>query len=115
MHKIESIEEFEQFLARSHEEPLLLFKHSTRCPVSTTALREFEAFLEASDRDGARHAYLDIIAHREVSNEVAERTGVRHESPQALLFENGTARWNDSHGKITKDSLLAAIQQLNAS
>ena len=109
MNKIESIEEFDQFLASSNEEPLLLFKHSTRCPISTTALREYEAFLDHQGEAGRRHAYLDIIAFRDVSNAVAERSGVRHESPQALLFENGTARWNDSHGRITKESLLAAI------
>lgn len=107
---ITSIEELDQFLASTAERPRYLFKHSTRCPVSTRALDQFEDFLDAA-ADAAAHVYLDLIAHRDVSNAVAERSGIAHESPQAILFAGGSAVWNASHGRITKASLEGALAE----
>ena len=84
---------------------LLLFKHSPQCPVSAEARAEYEAFLARND---ATTAFVDVIADRAVARGIAERSGVRHESPQAILFEHGRPVWHASHGAITRASLEAA-------
>lgn len=107
---ITSLEEFDRFLASTTDRPRFFFKHSTRCPVSTRALDQYEDFLDSA-ADAEAHVYLDLIAHRDVSNAVAERSGIAHESPQAILFAGGKAVWNASHGRITKATLAAALAE----
>jgi bacillithiol system protein YtxJ len=93
---------------RALAEPrLLLFKHSTRCPISAAALVEFEAF-RAAWPDAAT-AFVDVVRDRDLARAIAERSGVRHESPQAILFEAGTPAWHASHYAITRGSLEAAF------
>jgi len=82
---------------------LLLLKHSPRCGVSRWALEEVER-LEA-DADAVPIAMVDVVAARELSQEVAARTGVRHQSPQLLYLEDGVVRWDLSHGAITADAV----------
>ncbi len=84
----------------------LLFKHSLICPISATAFNEYRHFL-AGEPDVAT-AWLDVRGQRPLSQAVEARTGVRHESPQALLLANGEVVWNASHSAITRDSLASA-------
>lgn len=94
----------EEHLARPR---FLLFKHSPVCPVSARALAEYEAFLgTAPDVDTG---WIDVIGQRDLSQKVAADAGVRHESPQAILFAGGRTVWNASHGAITRRSLADAI------
>ena len=87
-------------------ERALLFKHSTRCGASLRALREVEAYETSAN---AVDVYLlDVIADRHLAREVAERIGVRHESPQAILLEDGVPRWHASHGTI-RTGVLAEV------
>ena len=81
-------------------ERFLLFKHSTRCPISAAAFAEYRAWASAHP-DG----WIDVIEERALSPEVARRTGVAHESPQAIVVRGGKAVWNESHGAITKEAL----------
>ena len=81
---------------------LLLLKHSPRCGVSRWAVEELES-LEGEDL--APIAVLDVVADRPLAYELAERTGVRHQSPQLLYFEDGELRWDLSHGAITADAV----------
>ena len=107
---ITSLEELDRFLASTIDRPSFFFKHSTRCPVSTRALDQYEQFLDSTD-DAEAHVYLDLIAHRDVSNAVAEESGIAHESPQAILFADGKAVWSASHGRITKSNLADALAE----
>lgn len=103
-------EELDALFERSHEVPVLLFKHSLTCPVSSRAHSEFTSFVESrSEDDGLELALIEVQNARPVSNAVAERTGVRHESPQALLLRNGEVRWHASHFRIRKDALDQAV------
>lgn len=86
---------------------MLLFKHSTRCPVSAAAFEELQAF--AASRPDVPSAYVDVIDERALSQALAAATGVRHESPQALWMVGGTVRWHASHGSITRAALAAAV------
>lgn len=97
-------------------EPLLaapgrvwLFKHSLTCGTSARAWRQFQSFAAArADGDGGEFAMVEIQRAREVSRAIAERTGVRHESPQALLVRGGEVVWHDSHWRIDEAALAAA-------
>ena len=85
----------------------LLFKHSLICPVSARAFAEYRRFLDA---DGSEpNAWIDVIGQRPLSRAVEARTGVRHESPQAILLESGRVLWSASHGAITSAALEAAL------
>jgi bacillithiol system protein YtxJ len=82
---------------------LLLFKHSPRCGVSRWAHDEL-ALLDG-DEELAPIAIVDVVASQALSQEVAARTGVRHQSPQLLYLEDGRVRWDISHGAITADAV----------
>lgn len=85
---------------------LLLFKHSPVCPTSAAARREYDAF--RGDLPDVPTLFVDVIADRPTARGIAERSGVQHESPQAILFEAGQAVWHASHGAITRGALHAA-------
>jgi bacillithiol system protein YtxJ len=85
----------------------LLFKHSSTCPISCGAFEEYEQWLASAP--GVASAWLNVVAERPLARTVTERTGVQHESPQALLLVGGRCVWNASHGAITKASLAAAL------
>ncbi len=90
-------------MARSQSEPVVLFKHSTSCPISRHAHQEMERF---TDRD----VNLVVVQHaRELSNEIERRTGVRHESPQALVVRNGAVVWSAAHYDVTAAAVRAAV------
>lgn len=88
-------------------ETFLLFKHSLICPASTRAFEEYRAFLAAHPE--VPTAWVDVIGQRPLSRAIEQRTGVRHESPQALLFVGGEVRWHASHSGITRRALSEAL------
>lgn len=82
----------------------LLFKHSTRCPISARALGEVEALLErVPDAPVFR---VDVNAQQALSQQVAERTGVTHESPQVILLRGGEPEWDASRMEIHAGELI---------
>ncbi len=85
----------------------LLFKHSLTCPTSAMGFAQYKAFL--AEHPDTPTAWIDVIGQRPLSLGVAERTGVIHESPQALVIRNGEVTWHASHGAITKASLAEAV------
>ncbi|WP_044479208.1 bacillithiol system redox-active protein YtxJ [Paenibacillus antibioticophila] len=103
--RIVSKEELSALLTRSAEQPVLLFKHSTRCPISAEAYREAEAYLSQTPNEQVTYGLIYVVEEREISNEAADKLRVKHESPQAILVKNGQAVWNTSHSRITADAL----------
>jgi bacillithiol system protein YtxJ len=87
----------------SNEKPVAIFKHSTRCSVSRMALKQFENEFNSSDK--VTPYFLDLIAHRDISNEIANRFGVTHQSPQLILIKEGKAIYNVSHSDINAEEL----------
>lgn len=86
----------------------VLFKHSTRCGLSGSAVREVEAV--ASERpDAARYVFLDLIAHRDVSDEIEKRLGVPHQSPQAIVLDGGNVRAVLNHFEVKRGVLARAL------
>ena len=88
----------------SSDKPVLFFKHSTRCSISTMAKHRLERKWDLSDEE-IIPVYLDLLNYRSLSNELAEKFNVRHESPQVLLVKNGQSIYNASHGEISVDAI----------
>lgn len=106
--RIDSVEELDRLVAASEEVPVWIFKHSLTCGISVSAQEEFRRFAGAQPESAGLFALIEIQAARPVSDSLAERTGVRHESPQAVLLRRGQAAWHDSHGGIRAAALAAA-------
>jgi len=96
-----------EIIALSNEKPVAIFKHSTRCSVSRMALKQFENEFNFSDK--VTPYFLDLIAHRDVSNEIANRFGVQHQSPQLILIKEGKAVYNVSHSDIDAAALQSKV------
>ena len=87
-----------EIMMLSEVNPVLVFKHSTRCSVSRMALKQFENEFDLKDRVEAY--FLDLLEYRNISNEIAERFQVEHQSPQLILIKDGKAMYNVSHSAI---------------
>ena len=107
--KLTTDDELDQAFNAPDGRTVVIFKHSLTCPISTAALREYERFLDGADGHDFDATLIEIQPSRPLSNRVASHTGVRHESPQALVLRGGEVAWHASHWSITADSLRAAI------
>jgi bacillithiol system protein YtxJ len=111
---LKHIDELDQLLTDSTTQPLLLFKHSYTCGISAEALDELVEHLNSTRANAARYAMVTVQTHRDVSNAVSAKLGVRHETPQALLVRDGRVIWSASHFRVTAtavDSALKAVAQ----
>lgn len=100
MKTIQTLEELESALAPDR---VILFKHSTRCGLSTRARRQIQTFME--NFPAAPVFLIDVIAHRPVSDAIEARLGIRHESPQAIFVEGGDPRRNAAHHGVRAEVL----------
>ena len=100
-------------LAAPDAEARLVFKRSPTCSLSRAAEDAFERFVSAKPDGGPdRYCRVDVIAQRDVARKIAEDTGVRHESPQALLLGPGRrVVWHASHRAIHEASLAEAVKR----
>ncbi len=99
---ITDVESFEELMNRSHNAPVVVFKHSTTCPISAAAYQEMSRF----DGDVA---LIEVQRARNLSKEIEQKTGVAHESPQVLVLRNGKAVWDASHWKVKADAVREAV------
>ena len=95
----------------SATQPVLLYKHSTRCGVSLRAKRVLESDWEEKDSADMQPYYLDLLQHRDVSNAIASHYQITHESPQVLLIKNGQCIYAASHHEIDVRDLRTALQK----
>ena len=111
--RIESLPALDELFETAKEKTVWIFKHSLTCPISGAAWGEFRRFAADQPADdpannGAVFALIEIQYARPVSNAVAERTGVRHQSPQAILLRDSRVAWHASHYDIDLRSLSQA-------
>jgi bacillithiol system protein YtxJ len=111
LHELASIEELDELLEQSRQRPQLIFKHSLTCPISASAYRQLQSYLDNSPASDVDYHLVTVQQARGVSNEAANRLSVRHESPQAILIRNEESVWNASHGAITEKSLKEHLSQ----
>lgn len=97
--EVTSIEEFNEMLNATTDKAKLFFKHSTRCSISSMALKGFEREWNVSSDDFELY-FVDLIAHRDISNAIAAESHVEHQSPQVVVWRNGEVIYNASHHHI---------------
>lgn len=107
MELITSENELNQTLAEHPEQPVVVFKHSTQCPISAAAYRQMESF---SNAVATPVCLVRVIEERALSNKIAERFRVRHQSPQVLVLKSGSVIWQASHYDITAAAVTDALQ-----
>jgi len=105
---LHDVQALDAAIAESCERPVLLFKHSRHCGVSCEALDELQSHIGGAPGDVA-YKMITVQTHRPVSDAVAQRLGLRHETPQAILLRDGQIVWNASHFRITATQLDKAL------
>lgn len=95
-------EQLSLILERSATVPQVIFKHSTRCSVSSMVLSRLE---RADTPETVDFYFLDLLNYRTISNKIAEEFAVFHESPQVLMIKNGACIYDESHMGISMDEL----------
>jgi bacillithiol system protein YtxJ len=103
--------ELEKIKDLSSSQPVLIFKHSTRCSISSTALNRLERHWEEEEMRNVKTYYLDLLSYRSVSNKIEEIFGVTHESPQILLIRDGKCVYHVSQLSIQYDVLAKKCRE----
>lgn len=98
-----TIHQLDEISEKSKEKPAAIFKHSTRCGVSRFVLNQFEKEYNLENKIDLY--FLDLLQHRDISNEIASRFEVVHQSPQLIFIKNGIAVYNASHNDISANTL----------
>lgn len=106
--KFKDPSQLDEFKSESHQTPVLIFKHSTRCSISSMAKHRLESNWDL-DVDQIIPVYLDLLAYRSISNQIESELGVNHESPQVILLRNGQSIYNASHNSISVDAIKKAL------
>jgi bacillithiol system protein YtxJ len=104
--KLTGSEQLHDLLKSSESKPVVLFKHSTRCSISSMALNRFENNM---DPEKATCVYLDLLAYRSLSSEIEEVSKVQHQSPQAIVISNHEVIYSASHTDINAAEILKLI------
>jgi len=108
-HPLEDESQLQYVIEESHERDVLIYKHSTRCGISGMALNRLERGWK-EELNHVKAYFLDLIAYRNLSNEIAQRFEVYHESPQIIIIRSGKAIHDESHMGISAETIEQAIQ-----
>ena len=101
--RIDDRETLDKLVTDSRSKPVIIFKHSTACGIGSAAYREMEK-LEGQVN------LLEVQSARDVSRELADLTGIRHETPQVIVLKDGKAVWNASHFDVKAGAVLKALE-----
>ncbi len=105
-----STDQIETIKKESNEAPVLIFKHSTTCAISAMAYQRLQ---RGSKNFNFKVYYLDLRAHRDVSNLIASTFDVIHESPQVLIIDKGKSVYDRSHGEISSSDIQDFVAATN--
>ncbi|WP_375239417.1 bacillithiol system redox-active protein YtxJ [Aurantibacter sp.] len=101
------IKQLDSIAEKSKTKTQLVFKHSTRCGISSMVLKQFETQYNL-DLNVDLY-YVDLLNVREVSNEIGYKFQVMHQSPQLIVIKNGVAVAHTSHGAINDMDLSTFV------
>lgn len=104
---LSTIEQIDDLVKESYNEKVVIFKHSTSCNVSKSAYDGLDRDLKSFEDQKLALYFLDLIRYRPVSNYIEEKLGVRHESPQIIVLENGKVIYHESHFQIKAEALMS--------
>ena len=107
---LKELHQLDEILIESQQEPVLIFKHSTRCNISRTTLDRLERKWNSSEMGMVKRYFLDLISYREISNEISQRFQVEHHSPQILIISDGKSVLDLSHYDIDYDHIKAVYK-----
>lgn len=96
--------QLDELKEQSFEKPVVLFKHSIRCSISSMAIHRLENYWDI-DSEEATPVYLDLINYRAISNKIESDFGVRHQSPQILIIKEGKCVYHTSHNEIDVEGI----------
>ena len=99
-------EQLAQINEQSTQQPVIIFKHSTRCSISSMAKSRLE---RENAPEKALFYYLDLIKYRNISNKIATDYAVHHESPQILLIKNGDCVYEETHNGINMQDIKEQV------
>ncbi len=105
---LDTLPQLDQIKKESFNQPQVIFKHSTRCAISSMAKSRLER--NQFPRDIPFY-FLDLIKHRQISNQIEDEFMVDHESPQVLIIRNGECVYDESHSGINMDEILSQAAQ----
>lgn len=102
---LDTVEKIDVIIENSKHKLQIIFKHSKTCGISQSAYDKLESGFALLEGKVDFH-YLDLLSYRSVSNEVAEKTGVLHQSPQIILLENGKVVYTVTHLAISPKKIV---------
>lgn len=102
-----NVAQLDELIEESKHHPVLIFKHSTRCGISRMTLKRFESEYDLEDK--VMLYLLDLLQHRNISDAIAQRFNVVHQSPQVLLIKDGESVYDASHEAISVSELNQVI------
>ena len=108
--ELSSVDQIDQIRRESIENPILIFKYSSRCSLSRMALDRLERNWQETEMTGIKSYFLDLITYREISNRIAHEFDVEHESPQVLIIENEKSIYDQSHMGIDYQQIRKAVK-----
>ena len=97
--------------AESHQQPVIIFKHSTRCSISRAVLDRVERNWNQEGLSEVKPYFLDLLAHRPISNQIASEFDIEHESPQLIIIHQGKPLYAQSHYGIDVTKIKQALQK----
>jgi bacillithiol system protein YtxJ len=107
---LRSVDQIKDIRTESKDNPVLIFKHSTRCNISRTSLDRLERNWKEDEMQNVRLYFLDLITYREISHRIAEEFGVEHESPQVLIIRDELSTYDRSHFEIDYHQIKDVIR-----
>lgn len=105
--ELNSLQQLIEIKELSKTRPQVIFKHSTRCAISSMAKSRLERNTQPTETD---FYILDLLKYRPLSHKIATDFTVHHESPQVLLIKNTECIYEESHGGIQMDEIKAQMQ-----
>lgn len=108
---LQSLEQLEEIDQLSESQPVIIFKHSTRCSISAASLDRLERKWDDEEMQNCLPFFLDLIRHREVSNAIAKKYSMPHQSPQVLVIRQGKCTFEASHFGINYQEVESEANQ----
>ena len=104
---VDSVQQLTEILEKTTDKTNLFFKHSTRCSISSMALKLFES--DWKNIENVDCYFIDLISFRDVSNTIAQKTNIEHQSPQVIVLKNNNVIYHASHQSIDAKKILNII------
>ena len=106
--QLKTLAQLEELELASQKNPVLIFKHSTSCSISRATLDRLQRNYKTEELKSVSTYFLDLLTFREMSNAIAQKFEVEHQSPQAIVIKNGKAIYSASHFEIDYRAILKA-------